>query len=169
MHMNGTQWYDSHLGDKATRCPDVLRGLLMVVDLGLPLLNRLFGESQQDPLLIHQSCTDATCSNINAHVVVAWLLVSSRHHGPWPAVNKCKHYVQTERPTRVAEKHLPIGEKRELNHLNGSRLLLMHLVKDFIGTEQGGQRTAHLTQDIPIPGWESELNNDLNKFRAMRG
>lgn len=140
--MNGTRWFGSHLGDKATRCPDVLGGLLMVVDLGLPLLNRLFCESQQDPLLVHEGCTDATCSNIDAHVVVTWLLVSSRHHGPSPVVNKCKHYVKTERPTWAAEKHLAVGEKRESNHLNGSRLLFMHLVKGCIGTEQGGQRTG---------------------------
>lgn len=63
---------------QGTWSPGVLRGLLLVIHQGLPLLNWLLCKSQKDPSLTHQNCMDTTPSNNNTHIVVAWLQVSSR-------------------------------------------------------------------------------------------
>lgn len=72
-----------YLCDHTACGPDVLRGLLVMVELRLPLVNWLVREGQKDAPLVHQSRTDAACPNIHTHVAAPWFLISTRHDVPF--------------------------------------------------------------------------------------
>ena len=146
-----------YLGDHTARGPDVLRGLLMMVELRLPLVNWLVCEGQKDAPLVHQSRTDTACPDIHTHVVAPWFLISARHGVPF---------------TCSGQRQKPHGEQAGLQsqaqdllkveikgvQLTGDLLLFIHPTKTGMSSRVAEDRHG-LRHEISILGRESGIKH----------
>lgn len=98
-----------YLCDNTACSPDVLRGLLMVVELRLPLLNWMVCKSQKDTTLVHQSCSDTASSNIHTQIVAPCFLFA-RH------CEQCQKSVKAKKICKDSLKNILEVEIKECSY-----------------------------------------------------
>lgn len=85
-----------YLCDDTARSPDVLGGLLVVVELRLPLVDWLICKSHEGAPLVHQSRPDTACPHVHTDIVAPWFSVSTGHFHPSTCGDQGQSQVKTK-------------------------------------------------------------------------